>query len=88
MSDQDGGQLFQRAVTIAMMLLTYAGVYLTDPDEAVSLMAMDDTLSKVFPSDAALGVMMVMSWLCAAADLDGEDCKTIGQSVIDGMIAS
>ena len=81
------GELYERAVTIAMMLLTLCGVYLIDPEEATGLLATDETLSLILPADAQLATMMVMSWLCGAADLDGEDCKTIAQSVVDGMIA-
>lgn len=87
MSDQAQGALYERAVTIGMMLLTYTGVFIADPEEATGLMAMDETLSKLFPADAALGVMLVTSWIAEAAGFDTEDCKTLAQAIVDGMVA-
>jgi hypothetical protein len=85
MTDTPNDRLIERATVIAMMLLTYAGLYLTDKEEALSVMSIDSTLSEMFPSDAQLAIMLAFEMFAASADLDAEDVRVMAQAIIDEM---
>ena len=82
MSDQAANNLEERSLTVAMMLLTYSGLYLSDKEECMAIMAEDDVLAQLVPSDVQLGFMIVLDLFASAADLDADDVRVICSAIL------